>query len=405
MSLTSLIASRFLRSKQNDGFASFITVIAVLGIMLGTAALIVALAVLGGFEEEISDKVIGFTSHVQIQGFQNQVLRNPEKTLATLTEKIPVIRSVGPYVAREALIRSANGIDGVLLKGVDPERDLMRTRRYLVEGTYDLIHSEGELPKLVIGKKLARKLILEVGDKAAIFGLSGPISQGQLRVMQFQVAGIYESGMSEYDDVVAFTGLGNTQRLFQMEGGVSGYDILLADVDSAAAVAEKIGDLLGYPHYARTVFQSYRNIFSWIELQKRPVPIILGLIIIVATVNIIGTLLMIVLSKTREIGALMAMGMRRRTVGFIFLRQGLSIALVGAAAGNILAFLLTYLQEDMKILSLPSEIYFMNAVPVLLRWEYFFIVSALTIVLSVLCAVIPARLAAKMDPVKTLRFS
>ena len=142
--------------------------------------------------------------------------------------------------------------------------------------------------------------------------------------MQFRVTGIYESGMAEYDDVYAYTDMREAQILFQLGDAVTGYDLHLSRVDSAAAVAERISDLLGYPHYARTVFESYRNLFSWIELQKKPIPIILGLIIIVATVNIIGTLLMMVLDKTREIGVLASLGATRWGITSIFLRQGLT---------------------------------------------------------------------------------
>jgi lipoprotein-releasing system permease protein len=223
--------------------------------------------------------------------------------------------------------------------------------------------------------------------------------------MAFRVTGIYESGMAEYDDVYAYTGIQDAQVLFQIPDAASGFDIQLSRVDSADAVAERAADLLGYPHYARTVFESYRNLFSWIELQKKPIPIILGLIIIVATVNIIGTLLMMVLDKTREVGVLATLGATRWGITRVFLRQGLTIALVGTVLGNLLAFILLTLQQNFKILSLPSDIYFMTSVPVLMRWEDFLVVSAITVALSMLSALIPARLAARLDPVTAIRFS
>jgi lipoprotein-releasing system permease protein len=223
--------------------------------------------------------------------------------------------------------------------------------------------------------------------------------------MQFQVVGIYESGMAEYDDVYAFTHLRDAQILFQIVDAVSGYDVMLTRVDSAASVADQAQDLLGYPHYGRTVFETYRNLFSWIELQKEPIPIILGLIIIVATVNIIGTLLMMVLDKTREIGVLAAMGATRGGIARVFLRQGLTIAFLGTGAGNLLAFALCFIQLQFRVLSLPSDIYFMTSVPILLRWEDFALVTALTIGLCLLSALIPARLAARLSPVQAIRFS
>jgi lipoprotein-releasing system permease protein len=405
MSYSDMIARRYLRSQRNAGFFSFIAGISVLGVMLGTATLIIALSVLGGFEQEITEKVVGFTSHVQIVGYQNLPLRDYRENSARISGMSPVVTSVSPYVAREALVRSREGVDGILLKGVDPSIENPIGRKYMVAGTYDIDHPQGAGAKLVIGRKLASRLALDIGDRAVIFGVGRMLEGGQARAMQFRVSGIYESGMAEYDDIYAFTDLHDAQILFQIGEAVNGYDVRLSRVDSAAAIAGRVSDLLGYPHYAQTVFESYRNLFSWIELQKKPIPIILGLIIVVATVNIIGTLLMMVLDKTREIGVLAAMGATRWGITRIFLRQGLTIALIGTGLGNLLAFGLCYAQQEFKFLSLPSDIYFMTSVPILLRAEYFGIVSAITIGLCLLSSLVPARLASRLNPVTAIRFS
>jgi len=405
MSYVAFIAGRYLRSGRNDGFFSFITAIATLGVMLGTATLIIALSVLGGFEREITEKVVGFTSHVQVLGFQNQPLAHYEENTWLIEKKIPAVLSVAPFVAREALIRSREGVDGILLKGIDPLRDNSTTRRYLVAGKYDLDKEQGGAAKLILGKKLASKLSIDVGDNVTVFGISRIVEQGQARVMRFRVTGIYESGMAEYDDIYAFTDLADAQSLFQLDDAVTGYDLLLSHVDSARAVAEEVQDLLGYPHYGRTVFDTYRNLFSWIDLQKRPVPIILGLIIIVATVNIIGTLLMMVLDKTREIGVLAAMGASPWGITRIFVRQGMTIGIAGTALGNALAFALCYAQMEFRFFSLPSDIYFMTSVPILLRPEYFLLVSGATLLLCLASSMLPARLASHLHPVTAIRFS
>jgi lipoprotein-releasing system permease protein len=227
---------------------------------------------------------------------------------------------------------------------------------------------------------------------------------GQLRIMQFRVSGIYESGMSDYDDVYAFTGLQDAQTIFQAGATVNGYDILLTSADSAAVVARQVEEMLGYPHYARTVFETYRNLFSWIALQREPVPIILGLIIVVATVNIIGMLLMMVLGKTKEIGILMSMGATRWGITTIFLRQAAVIAWIGTLAGDLLAFILCFAQLEWKFFSLPSDIYFMTSVPILLRAENFLLVSVISVALCMLSSFVPARLASKLNPVNAIRF-
>jgi lipoprotein-releasing system permease protein len=405
MSYTRFIARRYLQSRRNAAFVSFISGIATLGVTLGTATLIIALSILGGFEREITDKVIGFTSHVQITGFQNLPLKDYQKNAAAIRNAFPSVRSVSPYVSREALIRSHETVDGILLKGLDPQTDNSITPRFIVAGEYLLDRRPGGMPHLVLGQKLAAKLAVTIGDKVTIFAVSRGFDNGQPRVMQFRIVGIYESGMSEYDDVYAFTGLRDAQSLFQMPEAVSGFDIMLTSLDSARSVADGISDVLGYPHFGRTVFENYRHLFSWIELQKKPVPIILGLIIVVATVNIIGTLLMMVLDKTREIGILASMGATRWGITAIFLRQGMTIAFTGTLLGNLLAFGLLVAQLEFRFFSLPSDIYFMTSVPILLQPEYFLVTSVITILLCLLTAFIPARLASKLNPVAAIRFT
>jgi lipoprotein-releasing system permease protein len=405
MSYVSFISSRYLQARHEKGFVSFITAIATLGVMLGTATLIIALSVLGGFEKEITEKVIGFTSDVQVVGFQNLPLYHPDSTMALLEKHFPVIQSISPYVSREALVRSREGVDGILLKGLDPLRDNSIIPRYMVAGSYTLERTEGGSPSLVLGKKLASKLNVDVGDRVTIFGLGRGFEEGHPRVMVFRVVGLYESGMAEYDDIYAFTSLRDAQTLFQLPDGVSGFDIMLRDIHQAQEVADGATDFLGYPFYGRTVFENYRNLFSWIELQKKPVPIILGLIIVVATVNIIGTLLMMVLDKTREIGVLASMGATRWGITRIFLRQGVTIAITGIILGNLLALALCTAQLEFKFFSLPSDIYFMTSVPILLKPEYFLLVSTVTMALCLVTALVPARLASKLNPVTAIRFT
>lgn len=405
MSYSSFIAKRYSQSARRKGFLSFISSIAIIGVMLGTAALIIALAVLGGFEQEISEKVVGFTSHIQVVGYSAQPLVNVEENVTRMERSSPLVKAVQPFLAREALIRAGESVDGIFLKGIEPSRDLSAVSRYIVEGKYDISRSAGSLPNIVVGKKLARKLSINIGQKVTVFGPGRAGELGNMRVMQFKVVGIYESGMAEYDDVYAFTSLKDAQILFQYGDAVSGYDIMLTDLDSADAVARLVQDALGYPHYARTVFQNYRNLFSWIELQKKPVPIILSLIIIVATVNIIGTLLMMVIGKTKEIGILKSLGATRRGIVGIFVRQGLRIGLVGTLLGNILAFTLCAVELQFRFLSLPSDIYFMTSVPILLKPEFFALVSFVSITLCYLCSLVPAWLASRIDPVRAIRFA
>lgn len=404
MSLEWFIAQRLFQS-QRRGFLSFITAFTVLGITIGTAALIITLSILDGFEKEIKEKAIGFTAHIQTVGFSNKSLSNYKESLQKIKTMLPEVKEVSPFVAREALIRANETVDGIFLKGIDPTNDISLVRGTIVEGNY-FTTSASHTSEIIIGRRLANKLNVRIGDKIIVFGLPMESSRMyQPRAKQFRLAGIYESGMAEYDDIYTYVHLADAQKLFQLPfDAVSGYDILVKDVNNVEQVARQVNELLGYPHHSRTVFETYRNLFAWVDLQKKFSPIILALIIIVAIVNIIGTILMFILEKVEAIGILRTMGMSRRRLGRVFMLQGLTIASIGIFFGNILAFALCWLQFNYKILSLPSEVYYMTHVPMVLQWQNFVFVTLIAFVLCFLTTLIPSRSSTKLDPIQALRF-
>ncbi|MEX2117049.1 MAG: FtsX-like permease family protein [Bacteroidota bacterium] len=406
MSVSLFVARRFLLSRRNRGFISFITFFAVLGVTLGVASLIVTLSILRGFETTIKENVVGFTSHMQIFGFQSQPLMNPESSMRRVSEKFPGVKAMAPYVAREGMIRSDAGIDGVLIKGIDPHNDVSSVRKHIVAGVYDLAVRDSGIQQVTIGKRLAERLQVGIGDEVLLFALGGSsLDLSQARIMRFIVSGIYETGMEEYDASYVYIHLRSAQLLFQYGSAVSGFDILVYDVATLPDLVQEIPSVLGYPHYGRTMFQMYRNLFSWIDLQKKQVPIILALIIVVATVNVIGTLLMMVLEKTKEIAVLRTLGATRSTVSRIFLLQGTLIGFLGTALGTILGYGLCWLETTYRLISLPSGIYYMSHVPIEHHWSDAAVVCGSALMLCYLCSLIPSRLAGKRDPVELLRFA
>ncbi|MDP2885625.1 MAG: ABC transporter permease [Ignavibacteria bacterium] len=405
MPFSVFIALRYLRSRRHRGFISFITFIAVIGVTLGVAALIITLSVLGGFEHTIKENVISFTAHLQLISFQNQLLPNPNKTMEVVLSEYPEIKSIAPYLSREGMIRSASTTDGVLIKGIDPRNDISAAKTRMVDGLYILEPRERGVEGIILGRRLAQKLEVRVGDRVLLMSLGGSsVTLSQTRVMQFEVRGLYETGMAEYDETYIYVNLKNAQRLFAVGPMVSGFDILVHDLDSLENIAQRLPERLGYPYYARTTYQMNRNLFTWIELQKKPIPIIIGLIIIVATVNIIGTLLMMVMEKGKEIGILRALGTDRKKLTGIFLAQGMFIAIVGVILGNGIAFLLCWLELHYRIISLPSGIYFMSHVPIDLNPINFLLVSLLALLMCFLSSIIPSRIAARCDPIRIIKF-
>ena len=405
MPFSVFIALRYLRSRRHRGFISFITFIAVIGVTLGVAALIITLSVLGGFEHTIKDNVISFTAHLQLISFQNQLLPNPNKTMEVVLSEYPEVKSIAPYLSREGMIRSASTTDGVLIKGIDPRNDISAAKTRMVDGTYSLEQRERGVEGIILGRRLAQKLEVAVGDRILLMSLGGSsVTLSQTRVMQFEVRGLYETGMAEYDETYIYVNLKNAQRLFAVGPMVSGFDILVHDLDSLDNIAQRLPERLGYPYYARTTYQMNRNLFTWIELQKKPIPIIIGLIIIVATVNIIGTLLMMVMEKGKEIGILRALGTDRKKLTGIFLAQGMFIAIVGVILGNAIAFIVCWLELHYRIISLPSGIYFMSHVPIDLDPINFLLVSVLALLMCFLSSIIPSRIAARRDPIRMIKF-
>lgn len=409
MSPTVFIARRFLqfqKTSRSQHFISFITLIAVIGIMLGVGALIIALTILGGFEKDLKEKVIGFTTHIQITTYTGQPIRYYENVEAKLLRDFPNIKSVSAFISTEGMVNFGDATEGVIVKGIEQVTSESGVSQYLVEGNIDLGKIDEGIYGCVIGRKLANTLGVQLYDTVLVFGLQGHIQTSIApSVLAFVVKGIYESGMAEYDDVFFFVGIPAVQELLNYEQAVNGFEVLLRDVNIASETAKEIMDGLGYPFYARTLFQLYRNLFTWIELQKEPIPLILGLIITVAAVNIIGTLLMLVLEKRKQIGILKSLGATTKQIRSIFLMKGLLIAIVGTLFGNIFAYIVCWSQLQFRYFSLPSTIYFMKTVPIYFQWENFAVVSVISIALCLIASIVPARLAAKLDPVKAIRLS
>ncbi len=402
------IARRFLQfqpSKERRNFISFITSIAIVGVILGVMALIIALTILGGFEKELKEKIISFSTHIQVTGYQNQILKNWKESKETILKKFPDVLSVSPFVSKEGMVSFGDATDGVIVKGIDESNDA-GAQKYLVEGKFRLQKIQDGLYSCVIGKKLLLKLNAKLNDTVLVFGLPWNVQNiSQPTIGAFVISGVYESGMSEYDDVYFFANISAVQELFNYRDGISGFDIMVKDINKVNDVARDIASELGYPYYARTLFQTYRNLFTWIELQKEPIPLILGLIIIVAAVNIIGTLLMLVLEKRKQIGILRSLGTSQKKIKQIFLIEGITIASIGVFFGNLFAFLVCFLELKLQFFSLPSSIYFMSSVPIDFKIENFVIVSLISFTLCVLASYVPAHLASKLDPIKAIRLN
>jgi lipoprotein-releasing system permease protein len=399
-----LIARRYLFSKKDSKFVSFITYISIFGVMLGIATLIVTVSILNGFEKEMKDKIAGLVSHIQITSFLPDGLSDYDKTIQEIKDSIPDVTGASPYVQKEAVIRYKENIEGILLKGIVQKKDLSTTRNRIVKGEFSLDKIDSTYSRLLIGEKLAKKLGIDVGSKVIVFGLKGvPSPMNPPKIKQFIVSGIYETGLKEFDDLLIYTDLATTQKLFDYGDRVTGIELKVKNINDAEKITTRLKYMLDYPHFPKSLFRLYKGLFSWVELQKAPTPIILGLIIIVATFNIIGTLLMLILEKTNSVGILKSLGASNFDIMKIFLFDGLIIGFIGIILGNAMGIGLCLLELKYKFFKL-SEFYYMKNVPILLQPENIILISCLTFLLVFIATIIPAYLASKFDPVKSLRF-
>ncbi|MBU0517968.1 ABC transporter permease, partial [bacterium] len=317
---------------------------------------------------------------------------------------------VSPYIMEKGLIREGGQTEGVIVRGIDTDRiatvsDLpdRLTLGGLHLGRIDVRGNEN-LPGIILGKYLADRLYATLGDTVVLFSPGAVGAFSQPRAKQFHIAGIFETGLYEYDDIFAYISIDEAQELYAMPGKVTGLEIKLDDYNRAMEVKEEIQARLGAPFYPRTWYEMHRNLFNWMLIEKWMGFIILSLIIMVAAFNIISSLIMVVMEKKKEIGILKSMGATNGSIRKIFLWEGLAVGIIGTVSGVILGWGICMLQMEYKILSLPPDIYFLAELPILMKLSDFIIVIAAALVLCFIASIYPAHRAASLIPVEAIRY-
>ncbi|MFC1683478.1 FtsX-like permease family protein, partial [Candidatus Zixiibacteriota bacterium] len=303
--------------------------------------------------------------------------------------------------------------DGILVRGIDPELESRVTNleQNIIHGQMNLglqATAEGkELPGIVLGSSLAEALGATLDQKVTLLSLrdTGDTANWMVpKAAQFRVAAIFESGMYEYDSALAYISLTSAQKLFEMGDRVTGLQVKTDDLYRAESIAKSIGETLGYPYYTIDWMHMHKNLFSWMTLEKWGMFIVLSLIVIVATFNIISTLTMVVMEKTKDVGILKSMGASSSSIMRIFMFEGLLVGLVGTVLGCLGGYLICWSQETFHFFSLPAEIYFINTLPIDMRFLDFVKVAVAAMGLCFMATVYPARKAAKLVPVDAIRY-
>jgi lipoprotein-releasing system permease protein len=403
--LIRFIAAKFFQGGKRRRFLNFARVVAVVSVMLGSLALIISLSVLNGFEKALFDNAVKFTAHISIKPFNNEIISDVPKVIIYLSDKYPQISAIAPVVEKEALIKTKSYIEGVMIRGYKETYDITKIQKNLKFGTFNF---SGENSKeIVLGLRLAHKLGVNIADTVIIYIMNNSSISSQLlpEIDKFKVTGIYETGMAIYDDIYIYAPYNNVANIAKIEEEQAvSVDIILKDVTKIDSLSKAIMLDLGYPYLTHSVFDTHSSIFSWIEIQKEPIPLVLGLISIVAVLNIITILLITVVEKTYSIGVLRALGMNNRGILSIFVFQGTFIGFIGTILGCGIGLLFCLLQQNYGFIRLHGEIYFLDTLPVTIELSHYIIVITLSVLFSFIASIIPSIIAVKVQPVKALKF-
>lgn len=416
------VGLRYLRAKRRNRTISLNTVVSIAGITLGVAALIGTVGIMTGFKEDIQAKILGTTAHVIVQERMKENMGEYDPLVEKI-RSVPDVIAATPFVLRQVLLTSQSGVQGIVLRGIDPQRETQVTELAENMSTGQLTdlltpvkvrqapadNPLGEAtmvdkPGIILGKELAQRLGVFVGDTLNVVSPVGPISaMGMVpKIRTFAIVGLFHSGMYEYDSSLAYIELGEAQKFFNMGASVSGIEVKVSDVFRADAIARNIEHELGFSHGARDWMQMNRNLFSALKLEKTMMFLLLVLITIVASFNIVSTLTMIVTEKQKEIAILKAMGATRRSIRRIFMLNGLIIGLSGTAIGIPLGYAFLWLIQTFW--TFDPTVYYISKIPVHVLAEDVLLVAGSAILISFAATVHPANQAAKLEPVAALRY-
>jgi lipoprotein-releasing system permease protein len=411
MSFEIFISRRYFGSKPKQAIIALITLFSVIGVAIGVTALIVVIAVMGGFETDLKTRIMSIEPHLIIKQHEGPLADFAR--VVRLAQKTPGVRSAWPVVELQVMLKSESRVAGATIKGVDPKalaRGMHLGGIKALEQHPDL-HKQAsrasEAPALILGRDLARSLGVIKGDSLFVVsprGILAPV--GFVPYMKrFEVADFFETGMYEYDGSLAFMNLSDAQILDHLRPALaSAVEVRINDIFQAPAIGRAIISQLGPGYTFQDWGQLNRNLFSALKLEKTAMFITLTLIILVATFSITSSLVMMVMEKTKDIAIFKTLGATGRVIEKIFVLQGMLIGVIGTTAGVLLGTALCFLQEKYKLVRLPGDVYYITALPVDLKISDVVMVAAAALFICFLATLYPARQASRLDPVEAIRY-
>lgn len=404
MKFERFVALRYL-TRRKGLFAIITTLIGVAGVSVGVAALITTLSVMNGFQSDIKEKVIGAQSHILVFG---RIAADAYPQYIKKIEQIPLVQAAAPHIYGQAILSYDGQSVGLVVRGLDPEKEknINNLNDSLTEGSFTPDWDEDAPAPLVLGTELAYSLGAQVGDDVVLISpQSISTSAGMFpKMKKFRVSGLLRTGYYEFDNTIAYTTLPHASDFLGLKGGVTGVAVKLHDLNRADQAAEQIRQAIGYGYAVRTFAQLNSTLYAALKLEKAVMFIILFLIIIVASLNIAGNLILLGTEKLRDIGLMRAMGASPKMIRKVFMWEAMAIATLGIFLGIALACLLCWIIATFNIVELPGDIYYLTKVPVRMEWTDILAVVGGSYLICFFAGLYPAAKASRVNPTDAIRY-
>jgi len=413
MNLPYFIAQRLIKGRrEGTSFSRPINVIAITGIAMGLAVMIVAVSILTGFKQQIREKIVGFGSNIQISNFDSNISFetapiNQDQDFIPKIKNIPGITHIQVYATKAGIIKTEADFQGVILKGIGSDFDWNYFSRNMVEGKVFTVTDTARTNEVIISKKISDMLRLKTGDSFAMHFVQDPP-----RMRKFTVSGIYETSLEEFDKIYVFCDIGHIKRLNGWsDDQISGFEIFIKDFDRLDEITMSVRDAIGYrvlededKFKVTNIRMKYPQIFDWLNFQDVNVIIIIFLMLVVAGFNMISGLLILILEKTNMIGVLKALGSEDVTIRRVFLYQAAYLISKGLLWGNLIGIGIVFIQLKTGLITLDPSSYYIKTVPVNLDLIHIILLNAGTMVAIIIMLLVPSKLISRITPVKAIRY-
>ncbi|MCP4683473.1 MAG: lipoprotein-releasing ABC transporter permease subunit [Desulfobacterales bacterium] len=398
---------RYLKAKRKQAFISIISIISVLGVMVGVMALVIVLSVMNGFRADLMSKILGVNAHIVVLNFRGG-FGDYEKIAGTINEIDGVLAS-SPFILTQVMVNNSGSVSGAVLRGIDAKSvgNVLDIDHMIKEGSLDSLDgNSSELPAIIIGRELSRQIGAHLGDTLTMVSPEGKLTPlGRTpNTRDYVISAIFDSGMYEYDAQMVYVSLKEAQDFLAMGDRVTGLGVRVNDIFRSDTIAENIQAGLDVNYRVRDWKEMNRSLFSALELEKITMFVILTMIVLVGALNIISTLVMVVMEKTRDIAILRAMGASSKSIMSIFIFQGLLVGVVGTIAGLLSGLGLCHMLKKYEFINLDPSVYYISTLPVRVEWGDVWFVSLAAVLISFLATLYPSWHASRLNPMEALRY-